>query len=378
MVDRKRYSGREQAYVKHTFLEGYLDGLLFKVAFSHDVLTYVDGYAGPWQSKDENYSDTSFGLALAKLRQVKATLATQGRTVRVRAVLVEERTDAFAELEKLQERYPDIEIVPLRGRFLDQLDRIEREIGKGFAFVFIDPKGFSVEMNRLGAFIARPNREVVFNFMFDFANRFTGLEALEPVYEQLFVGINWRERLENASDRKQVMIDCVREVLSAQGNYPYCVATDVLKTDSNRVLYALVYATRHPKGLEVFRDTQIKALRAQSRVRAGLQLDRRQSKTSQGEMFSLHEMSADGTETFLTEQRKLAKQALLAELPGAPEWVRFGDVASKILERFVVRATDVRQMGGALRKAGLVEFDQWPAKKQVPDLNFRMRRVGLL
>lgn len=49
-VDRSWYEGREQAYVKHTFLDRYLGRLFNKIASSRDTIAYIDGFAGPWKS----------------------------------------------------------------------------------------------------------------------------------------------------------------------------------------------------------------------------------------------------------------------------------------------------------------------------------------
>src|SRR3954462_5749499 len=73
MVAIQDYQGREQAYVKHVFLERYLERLVHKTASSYDHIVYVDGFAGPWQSASEQFQDTSFGIALHALRQAKAT-----------------------------------------------------------------------------------------------------------------------------------------------------------------------------------------------------------------------------------------------------------------------------------------------------------------
>ena len=65
------YVGREQSYVKHVFLERYLEALMFKTASVYNHIVYVDGFAGPWQSANEQFEDTSFGIALNALTSAK-------------------------------------------------------------------------------------------------------------------------------------------------------------------------------------------------------------------------------------------------------------------------------------------------------------------
>ena len=57
MVSLEDYAGREQAYVKHVFLERYLEALVFKTASTYNHIVSVDGFAGPWQSASEQFED---------------------------------------------------------------------------------------------------------------------------------------------------------------------------------------------------------------------------------------------------------------------------------------------------------------------------------
>lgn len=62
----------------------------------------------------------------------------------------------------------------------------------------------------------------------------------------------------------------------------------------DRPLYCLFYATRHPKGIEVFRDCQVSGLREESRTRAATKVKHATTTTGQGEFFeSLHDMAPD-------------------------------------------------------------------------------------
>ena len=110
MVALADYAGREQAYVKHIFLESYLESLVFKTASVFNHIVYVDGFAGPWQSASERFEDTSFGIALSALRKAKDAWKKQGRTVEMTALLVERDPQAYARLATIPAKYPDIAI----------------------------------------------------------------------------------------------------------------------------------------------------------------------------------------------------------------------------------------------------------------------------
>src|SRR5258708_33458498 len=94
------YERREQAYVKHGLLEEYLSGLAYRVGRKWDSLVYVDGFAGPWLTKDPDYADSSFGIAIQALQRCQAGLRTSHqRELHIESILVEHNKGA-AELLK--------------------------------------------------------------------------------------------------------------------------------------------------------------------------------------------------------------------------------------------------------------------------------------
>jgi hypothetical protein len=45
------YRGREQTYLKHFFLERYLERVAYNIGWSAPEFVYVDGFSGPWRSE---------------------------------------------------------------------------------------------------------------------------------------------------------------------------------------------------------------------------------------------------------------------------------------------------------------------------------------
>jgi len=64
------YSDREQTRAKHFILKHYLQALAFKVLRFSDV-TYVDGFSGPLETKTEDFSDSSFMIAISVLKDAQ-------------------------------------------------------------------------------------------------------------------------------------------------------------------------------------------------------------------------------------------------------------------------------------------------------------------
>jgi three-Cys-motif partner protein len=104
-------------------------------------IVYVDGFAGLWQSANEQFEDTSFGIALNALRRAKQTWKNKGRDVRMTALLVERDAAAYARLATIPDKYPDITIKTYGADFISVVPSILKDIpGDAFAYFLIDPK----------------------------------------------------------------------------------------------------------------------------------------------------------------------------------------------------------------------------------------------
>jgi three-Cys-motif partner protein len=388
MVALNDYWGREQSYVKHVFLEGYLDRLVHKTASVFPHIVYVDGFAGPWQSANERFEDTSFGIALNALRRAKASWRKHRREVRMSAFLVERDAEAYRLLAQMSARYPDVDVKTYEADFLSVIGKILREIPKNaFAFFLIDPKGWRIPLEALSAMLARPRSEVIFNFMFDFINRAASIDdpAVINGLNELIPFGDWRARLREAelangnklgsSERKAILVGAFTESLARLGNYPYVAETTILRPLKDRPLYCLCYATRNQRGIEVFRDSQIKALTEQARARATTKVRYAASSTGQGEFFeSLYEMGPNELNSFLQAERLQAGRTVVELAPPAPGFVRYEAIWPQVLLRHVVRLPDVNKIASQLRADGKLHFLDWEVGKRVPQQNYRLQR----
>lgn len=378
--DIAHYAGREQSYVKHYLLDDYLVALVHKVAGAYDHIVYVDGFSGPWNASGENFEDTSFGIALQALRSAKSAWKEHGRDVRMTAHLVEKRQGAFRDLQTVPARYPDIDVVPHHGSFIDLAGGIASRIPPtAFAFILIDPKGWRIDMRKIRPLLQLPHCEVLFNFMFEFINRAAsmsdprtaeGLQALIPVG-------SWRQELSRADTpegRKRVLIDAFAETLCSFGGFTFVAETPVLRPVKDRIIYSLIYATRASKGIEVFRDSQIKTLHKQTEVRGSTKLALSAAKSGQVEAFTQGEMAPSETESFLTAEKAEAAASFLSLIPRTPKSVTYGEVWPRVLGRHVVRKVELNRIAAEARVQKTVAFLDWAPGKRVPDDTYRMTR----
>lgn len=380
------YAGREQAYVKHHFLREYLERLAFKIASAFDELVYVDGYSGPWKSGDENHGDTSFGIALDRLTTARRTwrdMPNRRRNVRMTAHLVEAKEGPYRELEGIGDRFPEVSVNPHNGDFLKLAPSIASAIPqRAFTFSFIDPKGFKLDLDALKPLLARSRGEAVFNFMYEFANRFVEHPDLTETFDLLLPGVDWRPRFASLTadpasgpeERKSFLLSCFKEAVKAVGGFKYVADIEIRHPGKNRTYYFLVYATRESHGLEVFRDCQVKALAAQAEI-AGQKSQAKREANGQGSLFGTDwERAGIDYRQFLDEQRRAAR-SLLLDIAATESGVTWGEVWPRMLADYALRKTDAGAIAGGLRKEGLINFSGWEEKKRVPADSYRLQRA---
>ena len=122
------YVDREQTQAKHFILRGYLQELAFKVLHHWDV-TYVDGFSGPWESRTDDLSDTSFMIAIDVLKDAQQKVFARAGTRRtVKWFFSEQDASAYEQMANAVARHnrPDegFEIKTFHGEFGDAVEEI--------------------------------------------------------------------------------------------------------------------------------------------------------------------------------------------------------------------------------------------------------------
>jgi len=140
-IDPSLYPDNLQTFIKHYVLMHYLEIVAFKTLQKrYSTFVYIDGFSGPWKSKDENYKDTSFGLAIQKLEAVRKTLYFKHhRKTAIKYVFVEKTKKAFTDLEAACADIGGINTLLIHGRFEDSVNQIMKFVGTSkdtFIFTF--------------------------------------------------------------------------------------------------------------------------------------------------------------------------------------------------------------------------------------------------
>lgn len=367
------YRGREQTYLKHFFLERYLEKVAYNILSRSDEFVYVDGFSGPWRSEDEEYQDTSFIIAINKLRKIRDGLKSRGREVRIRCLFIEKEPEAFTELESSVAAISDMEIAARHGAFENLIPDIASYIGGSFSFVFIDPTGWTGFALQAIRPILILRGEVIINFMFEHIRRFIDDPRQEIItsYDPLFGGPGWYKDVEilvgGGISREDAIIRVYQERLRQAGGFRHVTSTQIKKPLAERTYFYLVYATRHWKGLVEFREVEKKTIREQSDVRVAARIANRADQTGMDDMFGTSGNEADLFSEGAERSKRLASaRTRLHELLATNQRMSYEEILGAMLEERLVWASDIKAWIVDMCKNGTAEIEGLKQRERTP------------
>ena len=379
------YAGREQTGAKHYILEHYLQELVFKILRSQDV-AYVDGFSGPWESKTDDLSDTSFMIAIRVLKDAQQSLfETTGIRKRVRCFFSEKIGESFLKLERVVKPFHDpaarFEIVVRHGEFTEFISEIETFISGSFPLIFIDPTGWTgYPLEEIKSLFVGRKCEVLINFMYDYINRFSGNRDAESInsFAPILGGFDWPSRLDPTLRDGVAVEKLFRETLKEKGSFEYVVSTRIDKPTKDRPHFFIVYGTKSIKGLIAFRQIEYRALREHERSRSLAKSKKREENSGMVDLFTTHQAKLKEAtfDELVEEQKQLASTLLELFLVGRSK-VKFKFVVAHVLQAYMLRETNVKDICVSLAEAGKLE-NTWGARPRKPsdDDNIVLKAVA--
>ncbi|SFP94455.1 three-Cys-motif partner protein [Bradyrhizobium sp. Ghvi] len=357
------YFGREQTKAKHFILKSYLQALAFKVLNFSDV-TYVDGFSGPWESKTTDFSDSSFMIAIHVLKDAQSQVLTRtGKRRRIKCFFSEKNARAYSQLASAVAEFhkpeDDFEIKTYEGNFEDAVEIIRPFVGTSFPLIFIDPTGWTgYPFDKIRPLFAQAKCEVLINFMYDFINRFAHsadqeiIDSLAPILG----GADWPKRLDGNISRGLAVEKLFRDTLQKAGNFEFVISTKIDKATAERPHFFIAYGTKSTEGLKTFRQIEYDALRRHAKSRANAIEAKREERSNVVDMFADHraELSEATVEEIVAEQKRLAAGHML-ELLIQHGALKFSEVVPALLQPFMLRETNVKDICVDLAKAGQIE-----------------------
>lgn len=360
------YFWREQSQVKHVILENYLERFGIIIGKTWDGIFYVDGFSGPWNTVSDNFRDSSFAIALRQLRSAREVVRERfKKDLRIKCIFLESDPKAFQRLEEFSKSNDDGEIIALNSEFEESIPDLVRKVKDHqsgyFPFFLIDPtgwKGFSMDV--IAPLIRLEPGEVLINFMTSFINRFIRVEqaGIEASFQKLFGNDIFKACIEGLEGRarEDAIVFAYADRVGEVGRFPYVATTVILHPTKDKAHFHLVYATRHLKGIEVFKNAERKALRLSESLRADARRRARESASGQIEFFDGSALPEIG---YLAELQvhyeRLALRAisdLLQEKKGELPYdqvyataLRFPMVQEKFLKKWLKENTELINLG---------------------------------
>jgi three-Cys-motif partner protein len=373
-MDSSPYSGREQTKAKHFILRTYLQALAFKVLTFSDV-TYVDGFSGPWETRTENFADSSFMIAIEVLKDAQRRVQQRGIKRNIRCFLCERESQAFEKLQAAVAPHHKPEegfhIRTYSGEFTDAIMEIRSFIGNSFSLIFIDPTGWTgYGFDLIKPLLTPRLTEVIVNYMHDFINRGTSMS--DPLttasFDPILGGPGWRDRLDArlvSKDRGMAVEELFRKTLQKTGGFEFVVSTKIYRATIDRPHFFLTYGTKDKGGLSTFRETEYKALKQQAADRSAAKERKREEEFRSSDLFAGVDaaVQCERVDDFVTAEKNAAKTFILDMLRARPRY--FEDVYVAVLERFVLRVTNVKDVCVLLARENLIE-NTWGGGNRKP------------
>jgi hypothetical protein len=227
-------------------------------------------------------------------------------------------------------------------------------------------------MARMASLLQLPNIEVLVNFMTSFIKRFLESpdELMQKQLETLFGDRTFRSVIQGLTglEREYAAVDAYASNLAKVGNFRYVCKALVLNPEIDKTHYHLVYATRDPKGVEVFKQAELKAMKEMNLVRAEVNQRKREERTKQKELFDIAILGpshyTDLREFFLKEAR-----AQVWKLISEKREILYDNVWEEAMRFPVVWESDLKEWLSEWRNGGKIELENLKHKERVPKRN---------
>lgn len=318
------YAGREQTLIKHLILARYLTRFAHIIGFHWSTITYIDCFSGPWNARSSELRDSSFAIALDELRKAKESHRLKGKDIKLRCFFLEKEPDAYARLKDFASQVQDAEVETRNAELESSIDAILSFVKQGglsaFPFFFIDPTGWTgFSMAVISPLLKLQPGEVLINFMTSYIKRFidSPQQQTEASFVKLFGSSSFKSRITGKTEhsREDAVVDEYCRSVRRTGDFKYVSPAIVLHPILDRTHFHLIYASRHEKGIEVFKDVEKKTMKEMEGTRAKAQQAQRAQLSGMLDLFPADVMY-DSTyyESLRNRYLDMAKRMVLRKL----------------------------------------------------------------
>lgn len=354
------YFDREQSAVKQYILHEYLLPFALIVGRFSDI-SYIDCCAGPWQSRMEDFEDTSFANAVKALIGAKEVLRRSGRSPKISCLFIEQEPAPYEQLSHYCAAVQDIEAEAQQGDFTKKIPEIKSFLGrhgKPFPFFFIDPTGWKpIRISAIKPILEIDPGEVLINFMTSHIRRFLKLENLD--FDALFGSGHTQEIAGlHGKERDEAAVFAYASEVKRAGKFKYICTTVVPNPLKQQAHFHLIYGTRNWRGVEKFKEVEKSALKFAGRARSQAKERERERRTSQPALnFGPAEETRERyLDSLRTRFLQLAAGRVREEINSGRNNT-YRTLAALYLRRPLVWESDFRNLMTQLRSSGAIEIE---------------------
>jgi len=249
---------------KHSILEEYLKAWFPILTKWNDRIVYLDGFAGPgvYRGGEEGSPLIAIRTALdANILNPNSKITflfidnDQARTTVLRQIL----TDRITLPNNMTYEVITANFADELNQTLDGIEQDGHNLAPTFAF--IDPFGYGgFPMELVTRLLNYRSCEVLITFMDGFVNRF-----LDPSHENTVNGLfgtdEWQQarQIPTTTRRIDFLLELYNNQLKTRVGTKF-VRTFRMTDENERIIYDLIFATKHPKGMEVMKKAMEKVM----------------------------------------------------------------------------------------------------------------------
>ena len=252
------WSAEPHTIAKHEILRRYLDAWLPIMGRSYPRLLIMDGFAGPGE-----YTNGLDGSPIIALNSL--TNHTNNSTHCEYIFLFNEADPArYANLTRVLASRQDadhIEIYVENKSFTDAVESLLGNIGDSALaplFAFVDPFGYSgIPMATLRDLFRFDKSELLIYLDLNSLIRFATAGNVDSRFTDLYGTTEYQSAPATGPERRAYLVELYEKQLKEVCGFKYTRGF-VMFGENNKPVCCLVYATRHPKGMDVMKNAMWK------------------------------------------------------------------------------------------------------------------------
>lgn len=279
---------------------------------------------------------------------------------------MEKDAAAFARLDEFARTVSDAEIATKNATLEQSIDDIVAFVAErqndAFPFVFVDPTGWTgFWLDLITPLLRLRPGEVLINFMTGHITRFAEHpdEAVRQSFDRLFGSLDYRSRIAGLAgqDREEELVRCYADAIGQVGGFDYVCPAIVLHPQEDRTHFHLLYATRNPRGVEVFKQVEKRAMEVMEKTRAEAQKRKRVHRSGQLELLGAEQMHDRRHYDTLRERHLDVARTDVVQTLQAQRAMKYDEVWAVALSHPLVWESDLKKWVAEWSKAGRMVVD---------------------